>query len=195
MNKILLTTIAVIGYLTLATIAYAADNQTLETSVSGTVQDVFSIEFYTEAGKVLYSTSVPFTTVDPTDAFNYPDGRAADDQKSDVGLIVISNQGKPWYLKIGIDAASPLLGKLGYNMGQPFNRNWESEADGSIGHGDWFDIPVASDPETMYTAGTVDQINTPLGTLATLSFKLNGAGLTPGYKSATVTYTLTETLN
>ena len=71
MNRILLTTVAAIFVLTLAIATLATADEILQTTVTGTVDDVFSLEFYTEPGKVLYSTSVPFTNIDPTDEYNY----------------------------------------------------------------------------------------------------------------------------
>jgi len=193
MKKLVITAVAIIAVVAMTGKAFAAADQTLSSSVSATVGGIFSLEFYTDAN-VLYSTSVPFSSVDPQDEYNYADNRAEDDGKSDIGLLVTTNQGSTWYLKIGVNAGSTLLGKLGYYMGQPTNRNWGSDADGGIGHGDWFTIPVSTSPETMYTAGNGDKNNTPLGTLATLSYKINGAGLTPGGHAATATYTLTESI-
>ncbi|MFC1631341.1 hypothetical protein ACFL1I_00100 [Candidatus Omnitrophota bacterium] len=191
MKKILLSAIMAVAILAIAHNVYAQD-QSLSTTVTGTVASIFSLEFYTDAN-VLYSSTVPFTSVDPGDQYNYPDGRAEDDGKSDVGLLVTSNQSTPWYLKVGLTPGSELTSKLAYYMGQPYNRNWGTPSDGSIGHGDWFNIPSNIAPETMYTAGTADQLNTPFGTLATLSFKIDGAGLSPGGKTVSVTYTLTQT--
>ena len=192
MKKLVITSMVVLFAIAIAGASYAAD-QTLSSSVSATVGSIFSMEFYTEAGKVLYSTSVPFSTVDPSSQYNYADGRAENDLKADVGLVVRTNQGNPWYLKIAMNAASPLLTKLGGNMGQPYNRNWGTVADGGLTYNDqtWFDI--TDSPATLYTAGAFDQTNTPLGTLATLSFKVDGSGLVPGPYVATITYTLTET--
>ncbi|NQU95612.1 MAG: hypothetical protein HQ549_05225 [Candidatus Omnitrophica bacterium] len=171
--------------------SYAAD-QTLNSNVTASVGSIFSMAFYTDAN-VLYSTAIPFSTVDPSSAYNYADGRAQDDGKSDVGLTIKSNQGNPWYLKIAMNAASPLLTKLAGNMGQPTNRNWGTPADGGRTYGDltWFDLTGAA--VTLYTAGTADETNTPEGTLATLSFKVDGSGLAPGPYTGTITYTLTET--
>jgi hypothetical protein len=190
--KILTISMVVVACsLMLAGVAHAAPDQNRQTTVTASVGDMFSLEFYTDPN-VLYTTTVPFTNVDPANQYNYANGRAASDGRSDVGLLVKSNQGKVWYLKIGVNSGSSLLGKLGCFMGQPWNRNWDTVADGSLGRGDWFNIPVDSNPETMYTAGTGDQTNTPLGTLATLSYKIDGTGLVPGSHNGVVTYTLTE---
>jgi len=193
MKKLVITAIAIIAVIAMTGEAFAADDQTLNSNVTATVGGIFSLEFYTDAN-VLYTTSVPFSSVDPTEEYNYPDNRGLNDGKSDIGLLVTSNQGAPWYLKIGLSTGSTLLGKLRYFMGQPTNRNWDSPADGGLGHEGWFVIPVQTGPETMYTAGTGDQNNTPYGTLATLSYSLDGSGLAPGGHSGTATYTLTETM-
>src|SRR3989338_931440 len=108
---------------------HADENKT--TDVSASVGSVFSLAFYTEADKVLYSTSVPFSNVDPASAFNYADSRAENDGKSDVGLVVRSSQGSAWYFKMQINAASGLAGKLGTFMGQPTRRNDTASADGT----------------------------------------------------------------
>ncbi|MBL7157580.1 MAG: hypothetical protein ISS92_05430 [Candidatus Omnitrophica bacterium] len=189
MKKLVITSIVMLFAIAIAGASYAAD-QTLSSNVNASVGSIFSMAFYTDA-KVLYSTNVPFSSVDPSSAFNYADDRTEDDGKSDVGLVIKSNQGNPWYLKIKMNAASPLLTKLGAFTGQPKNRNWDSDADGGVTYGDWF--PITAADVTIYTAGTGDQTNTPEGTLATLNFKVDGSGLVPGPYTATITYTLTET--
>ena len=193
MKKLVIAAVAIIAVIAMTPKAFAAADQTLSSNVSATVGGVFSLEFYND-GNVLYNTSVPFSSVDPLNEYNYPDLRAEEDLKADIGLLVRSNQGSAWCLKIGVNVGSNLLGKLRYNMGQPTNRNWDGPADGGLAHDpeDWFVIPAQTSPEAMYTAGTGDQNNTPLGTLATLSYSLNGAGLAPGGHSATATYTLAE---
>ena len=190
MKKLVITSIVMLFAIAIAGASYAAD-QTLNSNVTANVGSIFSMEFYTEAGKVLYSTTVPFSTVDPSSAYNYADGRAEGDLKSDVGLTVRSNQGNPWFLKIAMNAGSPLLTKLGAYIGQPTNRNWDSPADGFLRYGDWFNLTAT--PESIYAAGAFDETNTPFGTLATLSFKIDGSGLAPGNYAATITYTLSET--
>src|SRR3989338_6731746 len=108
---------------------HADENKT--TDVSASVGSVFSLAFYTEADKVLYSTSVPFSNVDPANDFNYADNRAENDGKSDVGLIIRSNAGSIWYFKMSVNAASTLAGKLAAFMGPPTNRNSNSASDGT----------------------------------------------------------------
>jgi hypothetical protein len=136
---------------------------------------------------------ITFSNVDPSSAYNYPDGRSEGDGKSDIGLVAKSNQGVAWYLKIGINSGSPLVDKLGAYMSQPWNRNWDSPADGGRAHGDnWWNVPASA--TTIYTAGPAgDYTNTPFGTLATLSYKIDGTSMSPGSYSGTVTYTLTQT--
>ena len=191
MKKLLgiLTVAVMVGCV--ATGAFAAD-QTKTTDINATVGGVFSLAFYNDA-KVLFNTSITFTTVDPSNAYNYPDGRAEGDGKSDIGLLATSNQGVKWYLKINLNSGSSLAGKLGAYMSQPVNRNWGTDADGARTNGDvWWNLPTTA--TTIYTAGAVgDYTNTPFGTLATLSYKIDGTGMAPGSATGTVTYTLTQT--
>jgi len=199
MRKILFTALAIVALLALASAICASADETLQTSVTATVGSTFSFEFYTHNANgtkdhnIVYSTNVPFSDVSATSGYNYADGRAEFDGKSDVGLLVITNQGNTWHLKIGMNSGSSLLGSLGYYMGQPTNRNWEADADGTLGQGDWADVPSDSSPKTMYTAGANDKSNGPLGTLATLSYKVDGGKLSQGVHTGNVTYTLTET--
>jgi len=167
--------------------AYGVD-QTATTNVNATVGGVFSLSFYNDAS-VLYGPTVPFSNVLPTTTENYSDTHSTG--KTDVGLICMDNSGTQWKLKIAVNTASPLAGKLLFNMGQPTDRNTSGLASGSRGYGDdWYAVPTTA--TAIYTAGAGDTICTPLGVLATLTFKVDGTGLTPGAKAATVTYTLTE---
>ena len=63
--------------------AIALDSS-LSTTVNVTAASAFSMEFYTDQN-VIYSTTVPFSNVDPTESLVYPNGRAEDDGKSDTG--------------------------------------------------------------------------------------------------------------
>jgi len=190
MKKIMTITMIALLAIGITTAAYAAD-QTETTAINATVNGIFSLAFYNDAN-ILYNSTVPFTSVNPTEALNLADGRSTGDGKSDVGLNCTSNSGLTWYLKVNVNAVSDLAGNLKAYIGQPTNRNWGSAADGSLTYGDWF--VIATSAETVYTAGTADKTNTPEGTLATLSYALDGSGLADGSYTATVTYTLTETV-
>ena len=71
----------------------------LSTTVSVTASTVFSMGFYIDQN-VIYSTTVPFSNVDPQESMVYPNGRAENDGKSDTGVVCIANIGDPWYLQI-----------------------------------------------------------------------------------------------
>jgi len=187
MKKLMTLAVMALVSIGFAVCAYGSD-QTATSTVSANVGGAFSLEFYNDS-TVLYSENIPFTSVLPTTSENYSDGHVAG--KTDVGLIALDNSGNSWKLKIAINAGSPLAGKLLFNMGQPTDRNTSGLASGSRGFGDdWYAIPATA--TTLYTCGTSDKICSPLGVLATLTFKIDGAGLAPGVKAATITYTLTE---
>ena len=173
--------------------AFAVD-QTKTSTVSATVGNIFSLAFYNDAN-VVYNTSIPFSVVDPSSQYNYADGRAELDGKSDIGLVVITNFDLSWFLKIQpTDTTGNLsgAGKIGIYMSQPINRNTGGLASGALGQGEaWFTLPVSS--HTLYSSAGADNNNTPFGTLATLNFKVDGTGLAPGAYATSVTYTLTTT--
>lgn len=181
-----LMTMFVIG---IAMNVHAVD-QTLASSVSADVAGEFSLAFFSDPS-IVHGATIPFGSIDPTITDNLPTGRAQGDGKSDVGLLCTSNTGNTWYLKMHVDGVSALAGKIDCYLGQPTDRNTGGPASGGLTYGDWFTIQTAA--ETVYTAGAGDVVNTPFGTLASLSVRLDGTGLTDGGYSATVTYTLTET--
>lgn len=188
MKRIVIATIMVLLAIGITVSAHADELQT--SAVSATVASEFSLAFYSDAN-IVHGATVPFGVIDPAATDNLPSGRTSGDGLSDVGLLCTSNAGNTWYLKIDVNGLSPLAGKLDCYMGQPWDRNVGGPASGGLTYGDWFTIATA--PETVYTAGAGDVVNTPFGTLATLSLRLDGTGLTDGAYSATVTYTLTET--
>jgi len=193
MKKLLVVLMATITIGCLIVNASYAAQLTQTSSVDVTVGTVFSLEFYNDAN-VLYNTVIPFGTIDATNAYNYPTGRAEGDLKSDVGLVVKTNRNESWVLKLNVGAADTLLGSLGAYFGQPTNRNTNpgTPALGTRPFGDnWFNIPGTA--TTIYTADASEKVNTPFGTLATLGFKIDGTVLSPGAKSATITYTLIST--
>ena len=174
--------------------AYAAD-VTKSTDITISVGTAFRIEFYPPDGThVVYSTAVPFTNVDPASTFALPDGRAVNDGKSDVGLYCISSEGSTWYLKIGITAGNIPDNKLKYYLSQPtmWNGTTSVSTDGvtTPSPAAWAAIPKASST-VIYQSGSVDKVNTPFGTLATINFQLDTAGFSSGNYTATVTYTMT----
>lgn len=186
--------IGAIVAVTASAFAAAPASQSKASNVSATVGQKFSLEFYNDA-KVLFNTAIPFTTVDPAKAYNYPDGRVESDGKSDIGLVATSNYSSTWYLKIqATDTANSLAGagKIYLYMSQPIDRNSSGPASGSLGQGvAWYQIPTST--HTLYTSGAGDTTNTPFGTLTTLSFRIDGVGLSPGSYGTTFTYTMTTT--
>jgi hypothetical protein len=170
--------------------AYALDTNAA-TTLNISVQQAFAIEFYTDSN-VLYSSTVPFSNVDPTQSMVYADGRRVGDGKSDVGIICMSNAGVPWYLKIHVTSTEPLTAdKVKYYVDQPYNRNTGGRADGTLAQpAKWY--PFQLSPTTIYSSGAQDQNNPPFGTLFTFNYALDPSGLEAGKAySAAITYTLT----
>ena len=170
--------------------ASALDNSAT-TSLSISIQQAFAAEFYTDSN-VVYSTMVPFTNVDPSQSMVYADGRKINDGKSDVGVICLSNAGKPWYLKIHVTTTGTLApDKVKYYMDQPYNRNTGGRADGTLAQpAKWYPFP--STPATVYSSGAQDESNLPFGTLVTFNYALDPSGLAAGAAySAVITYSIT----
>lgn len=153
----------------------------------------FSLEFYLD-GSVLFTTSIPFTNMDPTSSHVMADGRAPYDGKNDTGLLCRINTGGIWYFKIQGTPTPPFtLDRIKYYLGQPWNRSyynylgpgheWEGRAaDGELEQpAAWYNIPSSS--TVVYTAGERDGDNLPGGTLCLFSFAIN-----PGQLDASQTY-------
>lgn len=170
--------------------AYGAD-QSLNTTVNANVRPVFSLVFYNDAN-VLYNTNIPFSDVDPTNVSNLPDNRSQGDGKSDIGLLVTTNLGETWGLKIQMNQQSVLKNKIYYKVDRTRG------ATGGVATGTvdsltiWKAIPTTA--TLFYTSGHFDEINTPSGTLVTTSYKIDGTEMQAGNKTATITYTLTTHL-
>ncbi len=157
----------------LASAATVSDIGTMDAGVN----DVFSIEFYTDANVLHGAEGITFTNVDPTQTFCYSDGRSAGDGKSDTGVVCKTNMNMTWYLKMSASTGSQFnLANFKYYMGQPWNRSANAPADGTLAQPpNWYSIPTAV--TTMYTSGAIDKSNLPDGTLSTFSFAINPAGL------------------
>lgn len=168
-----------------------ADTTTTQGTGTFDVQQVFSLAFYTDAN-VLYSSNIPFTSMDSTKTWVYADNRRESDGKSDTALTCLSNLGVTWYLKISAQANPPFtLDKIFYYFGQPWNRTTSSTADGSLARpASWYNLPASS--TVIYIAGNNDKINTPYGTLCSFSFAVNPSKLAANtLYTCTITYTLT----
>lgn len=177
-----------------ASAAEAAD-LSVSTDIKTTAEVAFKVAMYEPDGThVLYSTTVPFTNIDPAATFALADGRTVNDGKSDVGLYCISSHGSPWYLKIGITAGNMPENKLKYYLGQPYIWNGTASVptDGTITPNPpaWAAIPKGSGT-VIYSSGSMDTVNAPFGTLATINFQLDPSGISSGNYTATVTYTMT----
>ncbi len=171
-----------------------ADTVTATADMVAGATNIFSIEFYTsEPSKVLYSTSIPFTNMNPVKSLCYADNRSDGDGKSDVGILCRTNMGQVWYLKVNASTASPDFDLFNFKfyLGQPWNRTRNSTADGTLSQAAaWNPIPTTL--ATLYTAGQNDKNNLEYGTLATFSFAINPKGLVGGRTyNITITYTMT----
>lgn len=173
--------------------AIAAESNTV-TNISISLQNIFSMEFYTDSN-VLFTDNVPFMNVDPNKSVVYPEGRQENDGKSDVGILCMSNLGRAWFLKVQLKPNSMDLpvDKVRYYVDQPYNRNTGGRADGSLARSvQWY--AFSETPNTVYSSGASDQSNLPFGTLVTFNYSITPSGLTTGKAySAVVTYTMTTT--
>lgn len=180
----------VIVFLTLPHEGNAVD-KSLTTTVSVTTSVIFAMEFYTDE-KVIYSTTVPFSNIDPSQSMAYPNGREEDDGKSDTGVVCISNVGEPWYLKIqGTFSEGLPKNSVKYYYSKPWNRNSGQESDGTLANNiEWRAVPDT--PATLYASGAGDEINTPFGTLSTFSFAVDPRSLSSDQVyTVSITYTMT----
>lgn len=176
---------------------YAVTNQSVQTDVSVMVASTFKLQIYQPDGThVLYSDTVPFTNINPAKSFALPDGRAENDGKSDVGVYCISADNKPWSLRIGVTGGNIPENKLKYYASQPYiwDGSTSTQTDGVIipNPSAWTAVPIGAGA-VIYTSGLKDTVNIPFGTLVTISFQLDPAGLTSGPYTATVTYTMSTT--
>jgi len=169
-----------------------ADTATVVATVEAQLGTTFSMAFYTDAN-VLYSTNLPFGTIDTSKSQCKPVGRVDYDGKSDTGVVCLSNLGQRWYLKLkGEPGSSPAfpMQYFQYYMSQPYNRNTGQPSNGTLAQpAAWYSIPTSS--TTVYTAGLQDLINTQYGTLSTFNFAIDPQHLT-GSSSyiIKITYTL-----
>ncbi|MDP2912905.1 MAG: hypothetical protein Q8N91_02740 [Candidatus Omnitrophota bacterium] len=173
--------------------AASAETVTVTGSIDVGVSDYLEISFYTD-WKVLYSSAIPFTNINPTQSMCYADSRQPFDGKSDTGIMCQSNLGVTWYLKMGVaTTSSPAfpLNQFKFYMGQPWSNILGSQADGTLAYSPGWN-PVPQSAATIYTAGATDMNNYGYGTLATLSFVVIPEGLIAGNTyNMNITYTIT----
>ncbi len=206
MRKLLLSLMAMAFVVLVAGFAIAADDYTATSTVTADVGSVFEIAFYSDTN-IQFPTGGPitFTDVDASQSMVYPDGRAEGDGKSDVGLLLLSNDGGDVNLKVhvaGIDNDNFVV----YIPNEVYYRN-TGETLGGLQHSEgWYAMWNA--PHTIYTADAGHLLTAPLGTLITLSYAIvpsghledggvtvcSGDPLGGGSHSATIFYTLTNTL-
>jgi hypothetical protein len=180
--------------------AYCAlSDQDAQTDAKVSVSAIFRADCVPPNGtSIMFANTITFSNIDPNKSFALPDGRAVGDGKSDVGISCKSSGTAQWFLKIGITAGNMPDNKLKYYLSQPYI--WDNEHGVSIQTNGtiipdppgWTPIP-RNGTTTVYSSGTNDTSNIPLGTLLTLSFQVDTMGLTAGTYSATVTYTMSTT--
>lgn len=191
----ILVSIVILSIVILLTLPHKGNavGSSVSTTVNVTTTSIFSAEFYTDQN-VIYSTSVPFSNVDPTKSLVYPNGRSENDGKSDTGVVCIANTGVPWYLKIqGTYSEGMLQDCVKYYYSQPWNRNTGFQTDGTLTESPQW-RPIPKEATTIYTSGKSDTINTPFGTLSTFSFAVDPRGLSSERTyTLSVTYTMTTT--
>lgn len=169
----------------------AADTVTTVATVQAQLGTLFFMGFSPDG---LYSTNLPFGTIDSSKSQCRPFGSEGSG-KPDTALVCVTNLGQTWYLKLkGEAGSSPAfpMQDFQYYMSLPQNRNGGNHpADGILARPEnWYSIPASS--TTVYTAGPTDLINTTLGTMATFSFAINPQRLTGSTTYIiTITYTLT----
>lgn len=179
---------------------YPTDNFALDKSVSTTasvtIGGAFTASFKEPDGThIMYSGTVPFTNIDPTKSYALPDQRSADDNKSDIGIVCVSADGKPWSLQIGINGGNLPDNSLKYYVSQPYiwTGSDSIQTNGTVipDPPAWTPIPTGTST-AIYKSGTNDSNNTPFGTLITISFQLDPTGLKSGAYTATVVYTMSS---
>ncbi len=195
MKKVLLIFIFLLA-ISITNVFLFAETKTIIASGGFDVSNTWSLEFPTDDQNILYTTMVPFTGMDPTDNWVESDGREASPGKSDVGLVCTTNRNTTWYMKIK-GSQDPLIsvGKLKYDLWQPWNRTMNQPSDGEITGGTgWHDMPTSA--TMVYTSGPLESINTPDGTLCMFSFAIDPGRLDPTQTyNCTIQFTLTTTLD
>jgi hypothetical protein len=187
----ILALVAIFSVLLLKATTITALDSSASTTISVTAANIFAVEFYTDQN-VIYSTTIPFSNIDPSGSLIYPNARSEDDGKSDTGVVCISNVGTQWYLKLqAVYSAGLPTGSVKYYYSQPWNRNTGNRANGTLTNTEsWRSVPET--PTTIYTSGSDDTVNAPFGTLSTFSFAVDPKGLTSGSAhTVAVTYTMT----
>ncbi|MFH1997058.1 MAG: hypothetical protein ABIJ27_08755 [Candidatus Omnitrophota bacterium] len=184
---------AILFFVALLVLPARADESSLPGTMDAGAESVFSIEFYTDANVLHGAEGFSFSNINPTLSFVQADGRSSGDGKSDNGVVVKSNLGQTWYLKMSVSNSTGFnLANFKYYMGRPWNRTLGIPADGTLPAPDWCSVPTIS--TTVYTAGPNDRSNLVWGTLATYSYAINPMGMRSGVVYVmNITYTISLT--
>ena len=187
MKKILAT--VMIGILITMPVYALSDTKTA--AVSATVTSVFSV--------AIYPNTVEFGNVQPGEWKELK--TAAGNYHNEV--VCKSNSGQTWYVKVKVDRALTAgtntipVGNFNWNCGWFGSKNG---AGGTQGSGVFANpttgwVPFTTANNLVYTCGANEKSNLPNGNGGTFSYALQVPDAQPiGTYTATITYTMTETL-
>ena len=206
--------VMIVGCLLLTTPLHAISD-TVTTSTSVTIQNIFAIEFYdggTTNTSIRYPTGqIAFPAYDPaseltmilTSAWVNADG------KSDVGVIATTNIGQNWALKVRMASATAQPTNVAiYKPDVVYIRNTDPATEATTGLTEQWYIMSNTD-ETIFSGSGGYQNTAPFGVLATFSFAIlptgqttpsgqatigSGNSLAAGTHNIDIIYTLTTTL-
>lgn len=194
MNKILAFLILI-----LATFSQIADAETVTqiADVQAQLGTMFILAFDTTSPGIMYSTTLPFGTIDATKPLCYPAGRSEGDGKSDTGIRIATNLGVDWYIKLdAVPISSPYfpMQYFKFYMSQPVKLSGGFPSDGTLNFDPPGWRPIPTSPTLVYTSSIGERIT--YGILATFSFAIDPSHLPGGTTnySVKITYTLTTVL-
>jgi len=193
-----------------------AASDTVTVTASATVTSAFDLAFYPRSGidaadnNIVFPTgALTFPAISGAEAMVYPSNRAANDGKSDIGLLFLSNQANNvtanrWGVKLSMSGNIPSDNIIVYINGQAFNRNVNPAVNlggvqQSVG---WHKVETSD--MLLYRADDNHLLTTPWGTLVTLSFAIipsgkftdnsvqicNGNPLSAGSYNASILFTM-----
>jgi len=214
MKKLILVVLvlAVAGMVNYAFAATASQTVT----ASATVTSTFDLAFYPRPGidaadnNIAFPTgAITFPSISGAEAMVYPTGRSVNDNRSDVGLLCLSNQANNvtanrWGVRMSQTGNIPSDNIIVYINGQAFNRNVNPAVNlggiqQSVG---WHKVDTTN--MILYRADDNHLLTTPWGTLITLSFAIipsgkftdnsvqicNGSPLPAGSYNASILFTM-----
>lgn len=118
-------------------------------------------------------------------------------------IVCKSNNGQTWYLKVKVDHALTAgantipVGNFQWNCGWFGSKNGAGgqQGTGVFNHSTTAWVPYTTTNDLVYTCGTNEKSNLPNGNGGTFSYALQVPNDQPiGTYTATITYTMTETL-